>query len=110
MTIIDVAGLKAAKSVPVGRLPWGVAVILWAMQSANKIPWLKRNRQGQGRPCSPLITTGPNVHRETLAIVLLTLTLHFGPFRHAVRPCGTRSSKPLAKLRICRREKLADAL
>jgi YVTN family beta-propeller protein len=27
MTIIDVASLKAEKSVPVGRLPWGVAVI-----------------------------------------------------------------------------------
>jgi YVTN family beta-propeller protein len=26
MTIIDVATLKAVKSVPVGRLPWGVAV------------------------------------------------------------------------------------
>ena len=27
MTIIDVASLKAEKSVPVGRLPWGVAVV-----------------------------------------------------------------------------------
>jgi len=27
MTIIDVASLKAEKSVPVGRLPWGVAII-----------------------------------------------------------------------------------
>jgi YVTN family beta-propeller protein len=27
MTVIDVASLKAEKSVPVGRLPWGVAVI-----------------------------------------------------------------------------------
>lgn len=26
MTIIDVASLKAEKSVPVGRLPWGVAI------------------------------------------------------------------------------------
>ena len=27
MTIIDVATLKAEKSVPVGRLPWGVAIM-----------------------------------------------------------------------------------
>ena len=27
MTVIDVASLKAEKSVPVGRLPWGVAVV-----------------------------------------------------------------------------------
>ena len=27
MTIIDVGSLEAEKSVPVGRLPWGVAVI-----------------------------------------------------------------------------------
>ena len=27
MTIIDVDSLKAEKSVPVGRLPWGVAVV-----------------------------------------------------------------------------------
>jgi YVTN family beta-propeller protein len=27
MTIVDIASLKAEKSVPVGRLPWGVAVI-----------------------------------------------------------------------------------
>jgi len=27
MTVIDVASLTAEKSVPVGRLPWGVAVV-----------------------------------------------------------------------------------
>ena len=27
MTIIDVSSLKAEKSVPVGRLPWGIAVV-----------------------------------------------------------------------------------
>jgi YVTN family beta-propeller protein len=27
LTIIDVASLEALKSVPVGRLPWGVAVM-----------------------------------------------------------------------------------
>jgi len=27
MTVIDVESLKAEKSVPVGRLPWGVAVM-----------------------------------------------------------------------------------
>ena len=27
MTVIDVATLKAEKSVPVGRLPWGVAIM-----------------------------------------------------------------------------------
>jgi YVTN family beta-propeller protein len=27
LTIIDVDSLKAEKSVPVGRLPWGVAVV-----------------------------------------------------------------------------------
>jgi YVTN family beta-propeller protein len=27
MTVIDVASLKAEKSVSVGRLPWGVAVV-----------------------------------------------------------------------------------
>jgi len=26
MTVIDVESLKAEKSVPVGRLPWGVAI------------------------------------------------------------------------------------
>jgi YVTN family beta-propeller protein len=29
MTIIDVVSLEAIKSVPVGRLPWGVAVMPW---------------------------------------------------------------------------------
>jgi YVTN family beta-propeller protein len=27
LTVIDVSSLKAEKSVPVGRLPWGVAVM-----------------------------------------------------------------------------------
>jgi YVTN family beta-propeller protein len=27
MTVIDVATLKAEKSVPFGRLPWGIAVV-----------------------------------------------------------------------------------
>jgi YVTN family beta-propeller protein len=26
MTVIDVASLKAEKSVPVGRLPWGIVI------------------------------------------------------------------------------------
>jgi YVTN family beta-propeller protein len=26
LTVIDIASLKAEKSVPVGRLPWGIAV------------------------------------------------------------------------------------
>ena len=34
MTIIDVASLKAEKSVPVGRLPWGVAIMPGKPQAA----------------------------------------------------------------------------
>ena len=37
MTIVDIASLKAEKSVPVGRLPWGVAVIPLSLETETKV-------------------------------------------------------------------------